>query len=155
MCFTRWIRHSPAVWHQNIRWRQKGGKYSSVFGPVLNDISELSFLFLMLSTSLHLFSFFFLDNIWKWHSKAHNSQNSLGWFGSAGKLHTGPGIRGWGGGGLGVLLPYKRLMGMCCWMGSHFHDRIDYHGVALSIELLELGCTFSDIWGETVLHIDS
>ena len=28
---------------------------------------------------------------------------------------------GWGGGGGGVL-PYKRLMGMCRWMGSHFHD---------------------------------
>ena len=27
-----------------------------------------------------------------------------------------------GGGG---VLPYKRLMGMCRWMGSHFHDRID------------------------------
>ena len=27
-----------------------------------------------------------------------------------------------GGGG---LLPYKRLMGMCRWMGSHFHDWID------------------------------
>ena len=30
----------------------------------------------------------------------------------------------------GVLLPYKRLMGMCCWMGSHFHNWIDYNGVA-------------------------
>ena len=29
----------------------------------------------------------------------------------------------WGGGG--GLLPYKRLMGMCRWMGSHFHDWID------------------------------
>ena len=28
-------------------------------------------------------------------------------------------------------LPYKRLMGMCRWMGSHFHDWIDYNGVAL------------------------
>ena len=35
-------------------------------------------------------------------------------------------------GGVGVL-PYKRLMGMC-WMGSHFHDSIDYNGVAFSIE---------------------
>ena len=23
------------------------------------------------------------------------------------------------------VLPYKRLMGMCRWIGSHFHDRID------------------------------
>ena len=25
----------------------------------------------------------------------------------------------------GGVLPYKRLMGMCRWMGSHFHDWID------------------------------
>ena len=25
-----------------------------------------------------------------------------------------------GGGGLGMVLPYKRLMGMCHWLGSHF-----------------------------------
>ena len=50
------------------------------------------------------------------------------------------------GEGEGVL-PYKRLMGMCCWMGSHFHDWIDYNGVAFSIELLEWGRTFSDFWG--------
>ena len=25
------------------------------------------------------------------------------------------------------VLPYKRLMGMCLWMGSHFHDWIDTH----------------------------
>ena len=31
---------------------------------------------------------------------------------------------GWG------VLTYKRLMGMCRWMGSHFHDWIDYNGVA-------------------------
>ena len=28
-------------------------------------------------------------------------------------------------GGGGGVLPYKRLMGMCRWMGSHFHDWID------------------------------
>ena len=32
---------------------------------------------------------------------------------------------------------------MCRWMGSHFHDRIDYNGVAFSIELLELGVLHS------------
>ena len=26
------------------------------------------------------------------------------------------------GAGKGGLLPYKRLMGMCRWMGSHFHE---------------------------------
>ena len=56
--------------------------------------------------------------------------------------------RGVGGGGVwwGVL-PDKRLMGMCRWMGSHFHDWIDYNGVAFSIELLEWGRTFSDFLG--------
>ena len=49
--------------------------------------------------------------------------------------------RGWG------VLPYKRLMGMCRWMWSHFHDWIDYNGVAFSIELLEWGRTFKDFLG--------
>ena len=49
---------------------------------------------------------------------------------------------GWWG-----VLPDKRLMGMCCWMGSHFHDWIDYNGVAFSTELLEWGHTFSDLLG--------
>ena len=31
---------------------------------------------------------------------------------------------GWGGRG---LLPYKRLIGMCRWMGSHFDDWSDYN----------------------------
>ena len=52
-----------------------------------------------------------------------------------------------GGGGRGEVLPYKRLMGMYRWMGSHFHDWIDYNGVAFSIELLEWGRTFSDFLG--------
>ena len=45
------------------------------------------------------------------------------------------------------LLPYKRLMGMCRWMGSHFHAWIDYNGVVFSVELLEWGRTFSDFLG--------
>ena len=49
-----------------------------------------------------------------------------------------------GGGG---VLPHKRLMGTCRWMGSHFHNWIDYNGVAFSIEVLERGRTFSDfLW---------
>ena len=47
----------------------------------------------------------------------------------------------------GRLLPYRRVMGMCRWMGSHFHDWIDYNRVAFSIELLEWGRTFSDFFG--------
>ena len=55
----------------------------------------------------------------------------------------------------GRVLPHKRLTGMCRWMGSHFHDWIDYNGAAFSIELLEWGRKFSDIWGKIVLHISS
>ena len=32
-------------------------------------------------------------------------------------------------GGGGGVLPSSRLMGMCRWMGLHFQDWIDYHGV--------------------------
>ena len=60
----------------------------------------------------------------------------------------------WSRGG-GRVLPYKRLMGMSRWMGSHFHDWSDYNGVAFSMELPEWGRTFSDFWGKTVLHISS
>ena len=42
---------------------------------------------------------------------------------------------------------------MCRWMGSHFHDWIDYNGVAFLIQLLERGRTFSDFGDTTVLHI--
>ena len=36
---------------------------------------------------------------------------------------------------------------MCRSMGSHFHDLIDYNGVAFLIELLEWVRTFSDFLG--------
>ena len=56
---------------------------------------------------------------------------------------------------------------MCRWTGLHFHDWIDYKGVAFStvrspsnlmgscnsIESLVWGRTFSDFWSKTVLHI--
>ena len=48
----------------------------------------------------------------------------------------GDGVGGWG-----------RLMGRCCWVGSHFHDWIDYNGALFSRVLLELGGTFSGFWG--------
>ena len=57
-----------------------------------------------------------------------------------------------GGGGGGGGLPCNRLMGMCRWMGSHFHDWNDYNGVEFSIELLEWGRTFFDFRGKTVLY---
>ena len=55
--------------------------------------------------------------------------------------------------GGGKVLPYKRLMGMCRWMRSHFHEWFDYKGVAFSIELLEWRSTFSDFPGKKGLHI--
>ena len=48
----------------------------------------------------------------------------------------------------GGVLPYKRLIGMCRWMGSHFHNWSDYNGVAFLIDLLEWGRKFSDFWGK-------
>ena len=56
------------------------------------------------------------------------------------------------GAGEGVL-PDNRLMGMCRWMGLHFHDWIDYNGVAFSIELLECFTHFRMFWGKIVLHV--
>ena len=50
--------------------------------------------------------------------------------------------------GGGEVLPYKRLIGMCRWMGSYFHDWSDYNGVAFSKDLLEWGLKFSDFWGK-------
>ena len=42
---------------------------------------------------------------------------------------------------------------MCRWMGSHFHDCIDYNRVTFSIELLVNGVThFSDFWDKAVLN---
>ena len=55
---------------------------------------------------------------------------------------------GRGGGKAGGVLPYNRLIGMCRWMGSHFHDWSDYNGVAFSIDLLEWGRKFSDFWSK-------
>ena len=37
----------------------------------------------------------------------------------------------------GGICPSNRLMGMCRWLGLHFHDWIDYNGVAFLLELLE------------------
>ena len=34
-------------------------------------------------------------------------------------------------------------MGMYRWMGSHFHDWIDYNGVTFLVALVEWGSTFS------------
>ena len=42
----------------------------------------------------------------------------------------------------GGVLPYKRLIGLCHWMGLHFHDCGDYNGVAFSISLVEWVANF-------------
>ena len=52
-----------------------------------------------------------------------------------------------GEGGGGGLPPRYRLMGIYRWMGSHFHDWIDYNGVAFIIELLKWGRSFSGFLG--------
>ena len=44
-------------------------------------------------------------------------------------------------------LPSKRLLGMCRWMGSHFHNWIDYKWVTFLVELLEWGRKFSGFLG--------
>ena len=41
------------------------------------------------------------------------------------------------------VLPSKRLVEICRWMGSHFHDCIDYNRVKFLVELLEWGRAFS------------
>ena len=58
---------------------------------------------------------------------------------------------GWGGGG---VLPYKRLMGMCRWIGSHFHDWLTTMGRIFNrvTRIWTYRRTFSDFWG--VLHIN-
>ena len=52
-----------------------------------------------------------------------------------------------GGGGGREVLPSKRLLGMCRWMGSHFHNWTDYNGVTFSVELLERDRKFSVFLG--------
>ena len=51
----------------------------------------------------------------------------------------------------GGVLPSNGLMGMCRWMGSHFHAWNDYNGVAFSIQLLEWGRTFSGFGAKKIL----
>ena len=50
------------------------------------------------------------------------------------------------------VYPIIGLMGMCRWIGSHFHDWIDYTGAVFSreflTELLEWGRKLSGFWEE-------
>ena len=45
------------------------------------------------------------------------------------------------------MLLSKRLLGMCRWMGSHFHNWTDYRGATFSVELLEWSRKFSGFLG--------
>ena len=47
----------------------------------------------------------------------------------------------------GGVIPSKRLLGMCRWMGSHFHNWTDYNGVTFLVELLEWARKFSGFLG--------
>ena len=47
----------------------------------------------------------------------------------------------------GGVLPSKRLLGMCRWMGSHFHNWTGYNGVTFLVELLESSRKFSGFLG--------
>ena len=51
----------------------------------------------------------------------------------------------------GGVLPSKRLLGMCRWMGSHFHNWTDHNGVKLLIELLKCGRKFWDFWDKKIM----
>ena len=51
----------------------------------------------------------------------------------------------------GGVLPSKRLLGMCRWMGSHFHSWTDYNGVTFLVELLEWVANFRDFWDKKIL----
>ena len=53
--------------------------------------------------------------------------------------------------GRGEAFPSHELLGMCHWMGSHFHDSTDYNGVAFSgifNRVTRMGCTVFRIWGQ-------
>ena len=47
----------------------------------------------------------------------------------------------------GRVLPSKRLLGICRWMGSHFRNWTDYNGVTFLVELLEWGRKFLECLG--------
>ena len=49
-----------------------------------------------------------------------------------------------------MVIPRSRLMSMCCWMRSNFHNWIDYYSVTFLYELLEWDSAFSDFWGQKI-----
>ena len=77
----------------------------------------------------------------------YSGEHAIGYFDCVGfeflRYRTRPGE----GGGT-PLQEANRLIGMCRWMGSHFHVWTDYNGVAFSIDLLEWGRKFPDFGGK-------
>ena len=47
----------------------------------------------------------------------------------------------------GGVLPSSRVMGMCRLMGSHFHDWIDYYGVAFFVRVTRMRSFIFRIFG--------
>ena len=47
----------------------------------------------------------------------------------------------------GGVLPSSRVMGMCRWVGSHFHDWIDYYGVAFFVRVTRMRSFIFRIFG--------
>ena len=45
------------------------------------------------------------------------------------------------------ILPNNRLLGMCRWMGSHFHNWTDYNGVTFFSRVTGMGRTFLGFLG--------
>ena len=97
-------------------------------------------------------SFNYFENSFEFSFLLHKSQlqniilSTLVWGIRDASLGFGP---DWaktpGGGG---ALPINGLMGMCRWMGSHFHDRTDYNGAAFSstfYRVTRMGSHFSGI----------
>ena len=46
----------------------------------------------------------------------------------------------------GGVLPSKRLLGMCRWMGSHFHNWTDYNRVTFLV-VIRIGSQIFGIFG--------
>ena len=79
----------------------------------------------------------------------YSGEHAIGYFDCVGfeflRFRTRPGK---GGGGGTPLQEANRLIGMCRWMGSHFHDWTDYNGVA---NFRIFGVSRDSKWEDTLL----
>ena len=135
---------------------KKGSALTSSFSSFGFVFREYTWLFTLeiKHDSTWLFFILCFAGISKWHISWAGNLNQTS---SLIRSHTGgrqvlsPLHHTTGGRG---QLPYKRLMGMCRWMGPHFHDWIDYNVMGSHFQkLLEWGRSFSNFRGKTVLHI--